>query len=240
MTATGRLARWFLTVLAIAGCSDLSGDSDTPIALEIRAPAGPGGTNPPVEIGDTIQLSAVAFNQAGDSVAATFLWRTPDTALMFVESATGRITGKKPGTGRVQVTSGSLTSDFVQFLIFPAAESLSIVPPDSARVLLTDTASAALIAQLDTLNPTGPLQGRQIVYQLTDIFGLPGDTASLGGGVMLRTVTTSSIGQPAVPVYVRPIPTLPRPDSVFVEINALRPSGVPIPGSGQRFIVRFD
>ena len=232
--------RWLLLLIATAACSNLSGDSDTPIILEIRAPAGVGGGNPPIEIGDTFQLHARALNQAGDSVAATFIWRTLDTGLVFVEAATGRVSGKTVGTGRIQVTSGSLVSDPVSFSVVPAAESLLIVPPDSARVLATDTASVPLVSQLDTLNPDGPLQGRQITYQITSIFGQPGDTASLGGGVMLRVVTTSTLGQPTIPVYVRPIPGLARPDSVFVEISALRPSGAPIPGSGQRFIVRFD
>lgn len=232
--------RILAALLGVTACSNLSGDSDTPILLEIRAPASVGGGNPPVEIGDTFQLSARALNQAGDSVAATFSWRTPDTGLIFVEAATGRISGKQVGTGRIQVTSGGLTSDVISFAVVPAAESLLIVPPDSARLLTTDTASVSLVSQLDTLNPDGPLQGRQLIYELTDIFGQPGDTASLGGGFMLRTVATSSLGQPAIPIYVRAIPGQPRPDSVFVEVTALRPSGVPIPGSGQRFIVRFD
>jgi hypothetical protein len=141
---------------------------------------------------------------------------------------------------RVQVTSGSLTSDFVNFAVVPAAESLQIIPPDSARVLVTDTASVPLVAELDTVNPLGPLQGRQIIYQLTTIFGQPGDTASLGGGGMTRAVATNSLGQPTTPVYVRAIPALSRPDSVLVEITAFRPSGAAIPGSGQVFIVRFD
>lgn len=231
----------FLAFLVLTGgCSNLSGDSDTPILLEIRAPAPIGGGNPLVEIADTFQLSARALNQAGDSVDAVFTWRTADTALIFIEAATGRISGKKVGVGRIQVTSGTLTSELVSFSVVPAAESLLIIPPDSARILTTDTASAGLVAELDTLNPDGPLQGRQITYQLTTIFGQPGDTASLGGGVMLRAVATNSLGQPNITVYVRPIPALPRPDSVLVEVTALRPSGAAIPGSGQVFIVRFD
>jgi hypothetical protein len=239
--------RWPLAALGaiafavtLSACSNLSGDADTPILLEIRAPAGVGGGSPPVEIGDTFQLSARALNQDGDSVAATFTWRTPDTAFIFVEPATGRISGKIPGPARVQVTSDGLTSDLVSFAVVPAAESLQIIPPDSARILSTDTASVALVAELDTLNPAGPLQGRQIIYQLTTIFGQPGDTASLGGGVMTRAVATSSLGQPTIPIYVRVIPSLPRPDSVLVEVTAFRPSGAVIPGSGQIFIVRFD
>ena len=232
--------RWLLLGLALGACSNLSGDSDTPVLLEIRVPVGIGAGSPPVEIGDTFQLSARALNQDGDSVAATFTWRTPDTALIFVEPATGRISGKKIGTARVQVTSGGLTSNLVNFSVVPAAESLQIIPPDSARVLTTDTASVPLVAELDTLNPTGPLAARQITYQLTTIFGQPGDTASLSGGATIRAVATNALGQPTSPVYVRAIPSLARPDSVLVVVTALRPSGAAIPGSGQVFIVRFD
>lgn len=238
----GRTAGWCVRALMLltTACSDLSTDSNIPIMLEIRAPAAVGGGNPLVEIADTFQLTARALNQDGDSVAAVLAWRTADTALVSVDPVTGLISGKKVGTARIQVSSGTLTSDLVSFSVVPAAESLQIVPPDSARVLVTDTASAALIAELDTLNPTGPLATRAIIYELTTIFGQPGDTASLGGGVMLRSVATSTLGQPTIPIYVRPIPGLPRPDSVLVEITALRPSGASIPGSGQLFIVRFD
>jgi hypothetical protein len=105
---------------------------------------------------------------------------------------------------------------------------------------VADTASTALVSELDTINPTGPLAGRVIIYVLDSIFGQPGDTASLGGGVMARSAVTSTLGQPATPVYVRTIPSLSRPDSVTVHIVALRPSGDSVPGSGQRFMIRFD
>ena len=234
-------ARLVVALLALAACSDLSGDSDVPIALEIRVPAGVGGSNPVVEIGDTFPLIARALNQDGDSIAAVLIWRTLDTALLFVDPTTGNISGKKVGTpARIQVASGNLTSDFVSFSVVPFAESLQVIPPDSARVAVTDTSSAPLVAELDTINPTGPLPGRLIFYDLTTIFGLSGDTASLVGGVMQTSVATNSLGQPVAPVYVRIIPSLPRPDSVLVVVSAFRPSGDSIPGSGQRFIVRFD
>jgi hypothetical protein len=235
MTA-GRL----LLVFSLTACSNLSTDTDTPIALEIRAPAGVSGGNPLVEISDSFQLTARALNQDGDSIAAPLTWRTADTALVDLGPSTGIIRGKKVGIARVQVTSGSLTSDLVSFSVVPYAESLVVIPPDSARIGAADTASAPLVSELDTLNPAGPLAGRVILYQVDSIFGQPGDTASLGGGGMVRAVPTSTLGQPATPVYVRPIPALPRPDSVTVRVSAFRPSGDSIPGSGQRFIIRFD
>lgn len=233
-------ALMFLGISLMGACSDLASNSDVPIQIEIRTPAGP-PTPPPVEIGDTFQLVARAFNQNGDSIPATFRWVTPDTAFLSVDSVTGQITGKKITiSARVQVRSGSLLSDIVVFAVVPAAESLLIVGSDSTRVATTDTASTPLIAQLDTLNPDGPLASRVIVYQLGTVFGAPGDTVTLNGGVASRSVITGTNGQPVTSVYVRPIPGLPRPDSALVEINAYRPSGLTIPGSGQQFIVRFD
>jgi len=246
MRAGWQVGRLAIVALLVAGCSDLSGDSDTPIVIEIRSPAAPAGGSAPIEIGDTVTLGAVALNQSGDSVAATFQWRTPDTAFLFVDPATGRISGKKEGTARVQVRTGSLTSDLGAFAVVPFAESLTVVPPDSARVLVTDPASAFLVVELDTINPTGPLSGRQVVYTLTTIFGAAGDSASLTGGAMSRTVSTGATGRPTTNVYVRVIPGVNRPDSVLVDVSAYRPSSfsapapVPIPGSGQQFIVRFD
>ncbi len=230
-----------LLLVTLASCSDLSSNNDEPITLEIRTPAGLPGSSPPVEIGDTFVLSARALNQKGDSVPATIVWRTPDTAFLFVDSLTGRISGKQPlANARVQARTGSLISDLVTFTVLVGPDSLLIVPPDSFRVLTTDTASVPLIAQLDTLAPDGPVAGHQMVFTLTTIFGQPGDTASLSGGVMTRTVLTGSTGQPTVSVYVRTIPSAARPDSVLVDVSAFRPSGAAIPGSGQTFIVRFD
>ena len=234
----------FLAFLVLAaGCSDLSSDSNVPVVLEIRTPAGVGGGNPLVEIADTIQLTARALNQDGDSVAATFTWRTADTALVFIDPDSGLISGKKIGIARIQVTSGSLTSDVVSFSVVPAAESLLIVPPDSARVLPADAQSDALVTELDTLNPNGPLKGRQIVYNISDISGVDGASATLNSAFDTVVVVTGDDGRPLNNVVV--VPGTTRPDSLIVEVRAYRPSSfsrplpVFIPGSGQRFIVRF-
>ncbi|MGE0353912.1 MAG: hypothetical protein AB7I33_15040 [Gemmatimonadales bacterium] len=230
-----------LLATTLIDCSDINSDPAVPVVVEVRVPVGPGGGAPQVEIDDTITLAARALNQQGDSIAASFVWRTPDTALVALDSTAGRLSGRQPGTARIQVRTGSLVSGFVNFSVVPHADSLLIVPPDTFRIALADTASAPLIAELDTLNPDGPLANRQLVYELLlPVFGVAGDTATLSGGGLIRTVVTSTTGQPATPVYVRAVPGQPRPDSVLVEVRAVRPSGGPIPGSGQRFTVRFD
>lgn len=229
-----------LALLAALACSDLAGDSSTPITLEVRSPVGTGALAF-VEIGDTVQFTARALNQAGDSVAADIRWRTPDTTLLAVDSLTGAVTGKAPGPARVQARTGNLVSDFLSVTVVVGADTVFIVPPDSARVAATDSGSAALVAQLDTLNPEGPVSGRRIEYELLfPVFGQPGDTATLNGGVATLSATTGSTGQPTSPVTVQVVPGQPRPDSVLVEVRSRRPSGALVPGSGQQFIVRFD
>jgi len=237
-------ARLLLAILALPACSELTSDSNVPIVLEIRAPAGVPGGNPIVEIGDTFQLNARALNQDGDSVAAVLVWRTADTALVFLDSLTGYISGKQVGTARVQVKSGSLTSDLVSFSVVPAAESLLIISPDTVHVLSTDAQSVGLITELDTLNPNGPLSGRQIVYLIASISGVDSASATLNGGFDTLVVVTGTDGRPTTTVVV--VPGTTRPDSLIVEVRAYRPSSfsrptpVFIPGSGQQFIVKFD
>ena len=231
-------------LLLVPACSDLTSDSNVPIVLEIRAPAGVAGGNPIVEIGDTFRLNARALNQDGDSVAAVMVWRTLDTALVFLDSLSGQISGKQLGTARIQVKSGSLTSELVSFSVVPFAESLLVVPPDSARVPVGQTQSIALVTELDTLNPNGPLQGRQIVYLISGISSLDtAASATLNRGFDTLVVVTGSDGRPSTNVVV--VPGTTRPDSLIVEVRAYRPSSfssptpVFIPGSGQQFIVRF-
>jgi protein involved in polysaccharide export with SLBB domain len=43
-----------------------------------------------------------------------------------------------------------------------------------------------------------------------------------------------------VPVTLRRTNGIAQPDSVIVEVFAFRPSQATVPGSGQRFIVRFQ
>jgi hypothetical protein len=225
--------------LSAGACSNLNGDSDTPILIQVSPPA-QSGISGQVEIGDTAAMTAVAINQAGDTVPVTFKWRAVDTGLVAIDSVTGAVTGKVAGIARVQARTGSLISDLISLTVVPFADSLLIIPPDSARLLTTDTASAALVAEIDTINPSGPLTGRRLIYEIVQSFGQPGDSASLNGGFNAVGATTTSTGQPTTPVYVRKIPGVAYPDSVFVAVSSIRPSGASVPGSGQIFIIRFD
>jgi hypothetical protein len=66
--------------------------------------------------GQSLTLRARALDLAGDSVAtAPIFWRTPDTALVALDSVSGVVTSlhDTASSARVQARSGTLVSDFV-------------------------------------------------------------------------------------------------------------------------------
>lgn len=229
---------WIAASLAIAGCSDLADSGSGVVALEVRIPA-----NTRVEVGDTVQLQARALNSDGDSVAAVIIWRaTPDTVLA-IDSLTGLLTALQVGngTGTVQASTDGLTSNQIDFTVLARVDTLVIRGPDTLRVAAGAGISPPLDARLETISPPGGVGGRTIVFSIVQpIFGVPGDSVQLNGNGNTVAAVTGADGSPSTPVVVETIPGSGVPDSVFVQIEATRPSGALIPGSGQQFIIRFD
>jgi hypothetical protein len=222
---------WYALVGAAAlGCSGLDEGEAGIVALEIRVP------DPPViEIGETLQLSARPLDKDGDSVAATVIWRTPDTTAT-VDSTTGLVTGVAAGTARVQATVGSLASDLVSLTVLTPADTLTIVG-DSIFTLFGDSlVSPPLVTSLQSFT-TGTLSDRPVIYQITT--PTPDTAVTLTGGVLSDTVQTASDGT-ITSVILSLDPFKVRPDSTVIEVLANRTHGTPVPGSGQRFIVRFQ
>jgi hypothetical protein len=227
-----------LTVLALAACSDLSSSDDTVIALQVTSP--PGAT---VEVGDTVTYTVVALNRNGDVIAAAIVWSTPDTATIAVDSATGVVLGKLPGQARVQASTDGLVSPLNILTVFAAPDTLILVPPDTIVVdTLLSTTTPPLVARLESFNPPAPVSGRPIIYALIE--PVYADTASaallFGNGQLADTALTNASGEPTNPVVLARKPALAVPDSAIIEIRATRyKENQPVPGSGQRWIIRF-
>jgi hypothetical protein len=219
-----------LAILAAAACSSL-GDPGGPIAIEVFTPS-----PAVVEVGDTITLRARVLDQAGDSIAATIRWRTPDSTVS-VDSLTGRFTGDSAGkSGRVQAISGTLVGPLTQFTVRTRADTVIVAATaESLLVLTTDTASAPLLPTVaDSLGAAS--SGHFLA--LTIIAPSPAG-ARLSGDVVADTTTTGSDGHPATPVRVRKAGVVSG-DSVIVQIQARRFGGSIIPGSGQKIRVFFQ
>jgi len=228
-----------LAALALAGCSELSSSDDTVIALQVTAPPGAA-----VEVGDTVQYTAVALNRNGDPIPAPIRWATPDTANIAVDSLTGEVLGKKGGTqARVQASSEGLVSSLNIVNVIAASDTLILVPPDTVRVdLLPATSSPPLVARIESFNPVGPLSGRAIYYEVVEpVFATPADaTVAFGNGAVADTAVTDVSGEPLTSIALSRVTGMVSPDSAIVEIRATRHQGAdPVPGSGQRWIVRF-
>jgi hypothetical protein len=217
-------------VLLLTACSGLTADNNGVVALEIQVP-----TVPQIEFGDTLQLSAKATDQQGDSVSVPIRWRTPDTTLAL-DSLTGRVTSLvSSGTGRVQASYGDLNSDLVTFTLVPRADTL-VVRPDTLDVSPGVPASGPLVA-LDSSFTLGALAGRRLVYLVAS----PTDgSVTLTGGGQALAVITGSDGTPVTPVTLNRVTAMTSPAQAAVEIRSYRPSGLLVPGSGQQIIVRFQ
>lgn len=231
--------RGVLPLLAVAaiGCSNLTDAGDGVVVLEVTIPL-----RLEVEVGDTIQLSARALDRSGAVVAANITWLTPDPTLLGVVAATGQITGvAQSPSARVQAADGTLVSDFLTFVVLGRADSLAL--PDSAtRSVPPGTASTSPLTVQLTGAPEVSLAGHRLVFSVTaPAFADPATrTVQLANGALADTVLTQADGTPSSPVTLDLVAGATPPASATVQVQALRPSGAAIPGSGQSFAVTFQ
>lgn len=207
------------------------------MALEVRVPAAP-----TVEVADTLQLAARALDKNGDSIPATIDWRTADPAVTVIPG-TGQVIGQAVGTARVQAVSGSLASDPITVTVVARPDSVVLVGPDTQTVPAGQITSAPLVAKLITNQPPtpGPVANQHLIYSIIlPAFADPATrTVQLSNVALVDTVTTDVNGTPSTPVTVGRVAGTTSPDSAVVEVRAVRRRGAQVPGSGQRFVVRF-
>jgi hypothetical protein len=220
---------------ALGGCSGLTEEGGV-AGLEVAIPR-----PAEVEVGQTITLVARALDAAGNPVDVPVTWLTPDTTLVVGQN--GDVTGRTGGsTGRVQAQAGTLASDLVTFTILPRPDTL-VLSADSVLTVAPDVQlSGPMVATLRSFAPPEPLAGRTIVYTVTSPgFTDPADrTVELVGGVLTLGAETGSDGAPATPVTLARIAGRPAPAAAIVTVSAVTATGLPVPGSGQRFRVQFQ
>lgn len=227
------MRRWALIASSVVlGCSSLTEGAGGVVGLEIRAP-----DLKTIEVGETLQLSAVALDKNGDPIAAPVTWATPDTTLTV--DATGAITGLHPGVGRVQAFSGSLASSLTSFTVIARADTLTLVGDSVVTVAPGVISSAPLVVQVQSFSPAGPLPSWPVIYAVTSPPDVGPHTVELPGGVLVDTLTTGTDGAVSS-VTLNRVNGTTQPDTAIVEVRAFRTRGSAVPGSGQRFIVLFQ
>lgn len=228
----GRAAAVATLGAALLACSEIN-SSDGIIALALAVP-----TDRSLEVGETAALGAWGLTPDGDSVGIDVTWVAPDSTLGV--DGTGVVTGLFPGSGRVQAQSGSLVSDLVTFTVTATPDTLIVPDPAVFDVADAEPGSPPLLPRLETLDPSVPVSGGAITFRIVEPeFTSPDErTVELTGGLLERTVATGSLGTPASEIRVLRVGTA-QPDSAIVEVSA-QTAGVPVPGSGQTFIIRFQ
>jgi hypothetical protein len=217
----------------LQGCSSLTEGAGGVVGLEIREPS-----IRSIEVGETVQLSAVALDKDGNPVDAPVTWQAPDTTLT-VETTTGAITGVSPGPGQVQAFAGSLPSNVVTFTVVARADTLVLVGDSVVTVPAGVSNTNPLVVQLRGFTPDAPLPSRPVIYTVTSPPDAGPHTVELPGGVLADTVPTGTDGAVSGVTLNRANGTS-QPDTAIVEVRALRTHGEVVPGSGQRFIVLFQ
>jgi hypothetical protein len=223
-----------LVAAALLGCSGLDEGEAGVVGLEVRVP-GPDT----VEVGESIQLSARPLNKDGDSVGTPVTWVSVDAAAT-IDAVTGVLTGVSAGSARVQASVGALGSEIITFAVIDPADTLVLTTDSIVTLPVATVTSTPLTVGLDHIDPAGlvPLAGRGVIYALTSpdpAAGTP--TVLLQGGVVADTLPTASDGNASTTLVV--VTGSTPPDSAIVTVRAERTRGATVPGSGQRFIIRF-
>lgn len=228
------MRRWAVlgSSLWMLACSNLTEGPAGVVELDIVAP-----DVTTIEVGETLQLSARALNRDGQSIDAVITWRTPNPTLSVSE--TGLVTAIAPGPGQVQAFAGSLASSLISLTVVARADTLILIGDSIVTVAPEATASVPLVVQLQSLSPAGLVASSPVIYTVTSPPDVGPHTIELPGGVLVDTLSTGEDGTVQGVTLNRVLGTT-APDSAIVEVRAFRLRGTEVPGSGQRFIVRFQ
>jgi len=117
-------AGWGALAALVVGCASLPTTSEGAAFLQIEQPV-----DRNIDVGETLQLHAVALDKSGNPLDIPILWRTPDSTITI--SATGLVTAVAPDTGRVQAVIGDdeLVSDFIIILVHDTATAAALRRP---------------------------------------------------------------------------------------------------------------
>ena len=246
-----RWCRW-LAVLPLLSCTNATDAGSAIVQVQILAPL-----ITTLDVSDTTRLFARAIDRDGNEVPTTIEWVALDTTVQV--NQTGLVQGDFTGLARVQAKNGTLLSLTVNLTVLPRPDTVVIVGEDTVRVQVGEggTVPSALEARLDSyqLGDTIPANGGQIIYEVVEpVFADPAQrSVEFTGQVLVDTITTGPDGTSIVPILLNRVAGILSPDSAIVAITGLRfrhasevgdsaivVTADTVPGSGQRFIVRFD
>lgn len=220
-----------MATLAVVLACKINTDVSQPVAIEIRLP-----DSGRVELTYTFRPTARALNGIGDSVQATFVWASLDTAVLAVlDSTTGVSLSKTLGTARLQARTGNLISNPQSVTVLAHLDSIGVLGAARDTVFVTpaaDSLSDSLVVQAYGGGGAIPAN-RRVVFTATT-FPASGPAVTL---LPKDTVFTNpSSGVAAVQVRLRSGTV---PDSVVVTAIMLHLDSTAVSGSPLTFVVEF-
>ena len=199
------------------------------------------GADTLMALGDTVRLSAEAFDANGHLVAGTdFTWASEDEAVVTVDAG-GLVTAVGPGGARVAATTAEVTGS-AAVTVDQRPFEVSLSPGADTLVALGDT----LRLSAEALDANGhPVEGAQFTWTSDDeavaTVDADGLVTAVGNGEASVTASTeSAAGSAAVTVEQRPAEVSVSPgadtlvalgDSVRLSAEALDANGHVVPGT---------
>ena len=187
-------------------------------------------------------IRVVARNAAGDSVPATLIWRTADTAAIAIDTVRGIVTAKL-ATGSADVQVGVFgkdtlisTQSAIKLTLTASVDTLRLDGADSLEVAKDTVGAQVRVALEGGATPAGVV-GRPVSIRIIDPAPADSPSVAFPSGRTADSLTTGANGLSTA--TIRGVKGRTVPDRAVVEINAYRASGERIPGSGRRIVIRF-
>ncbi len=228
------------------GCSDVAGDFDRIIAIEIPNPL-----NREVEEGDTLTLEAVVLNASGEEVLdAQIRWAVLDIDSgqigFTLDTTSGLVRGQFPSAARVQARFENLRSGAVTVTVTGAPDSISALSNLRLTTIATEQLSPAMIVQVldvTTAEAPTPLANKVVSFAIvfpeapTGIALTQGAQAQPTEGASLDILTLATGDASA---FLTRVTGMSQPDSAVVEATVITAAGQQVAGSPVTFVVEFE
>jgi hypothetical protein len=156
-----RLLCVLIAMAGVHGCSEVGTDPDVPVAIEIEAPMLPAiaeGDSLRDTLGAVVTVTARALNSRNEVIAGApirFYAVRNDSAIIAVDSATGRVAGLRAGDADVIAQVAGLQSVRLLLRVTPNPDTVFPLSPlvDSVLYALADDTARTLrvaVARRDT------------------------------------------------------------------------------------------
>ena len=208
------------TITATAG--SVSGTAEVTVSQEVGAVTVTPAADTLVAFGDTVRLSAEAFDANGHAVeGAAFAWASSDTLVATVD-ASGLVTAAGNGTATITATAGSV-SGTAEVTVSQEVGAVSVTPAADTLVAFGDT----LRLSAEAFDANGhAVEGAEFAWESDDHAVATVDASGLvtaaNPGQVVVTATSSGVSGHADLTIVSPAP-----DLAFVGVSPGSATGTP-------------